>query len=82
MENGKTENRSVTIGNSWLGTILTVAIVATRAFQPGSEPMSSWSFTSWLWMTLPLTWPILLFTAWGAAWALVSIASCLFKRRR
>lgn len=81
MEYGKTENKSVTIGNSWLGTILTVAIVATRAFQPGSEPMSEWSFTSWLWMTLPLTWPFAAFSVWGIAWLFAAMLSATFKKR-
>lgn len=81
MENGNAEKK-VTVGNSWLGTILTVAIVATRAFQPGSEPMSEWSVSSWMWMTLPLTWPFAAFLLWGTLWAVAATVTALFGRRK
>jgi hypothetical protein len=72
---------SITLGSSLCGTALTGAIIAIRAFQPGAEPMSSWSVTSWLWMTLPLTWPFLAFLAWGTLWLLATVFSSFFSKR-
>lgn len=41
------------------GALLSAAIIAARAFQPNAEPMTSWSFWSWVLMTLPFTYPLL-----------------------
>ena len=41
------------------GAMLSAVIIAARAFQPNAEPMSSWSFWSWVLMTLPFTYPLL-----------------------
>ena len=69
----KSKKTSVNFGCcSWPAVVLTVAIIAIRAFQPGAEAMSQWSFGSWILMLLPLflpfaVWIVLLFlTAFGA----------------
>ena len=49
---------SFPIASGWPGYALTAAIVAIRAFQPGSEPMSQWSFLSWALMTIPALFPL------------------------
>ena len=58
--NGVSGRKSVSIplGGGWPGCALTVAIVAIRAFQPGAEPMSQWSFLSWALMTIPVLFPL------------------------
>lgn len=38
---------------SWPSTMLSIAIIAIRAFQANAEPMSSWSALSWFLMLLP-----------------------------
>ena len=43
---------------SW-PAILTAVIIAVRAFQSNAEPMSSWSVSSWIWMTLPMWFPVI-----------------------
>ena len=58
--NGASDRKSVSIplGGGWPGCALTAAIVAIRAFQPGAEPMSQWSFLSWALMTIPVLFPL------------------------
>lgn len=59
------------------GCALAAAIVAVRAFQPGAEPLSEWSWWSWLLMTAPA---FSGFWAWAACfvvWAAALFASCL-----
>ena len=77
--NGK---RSIVFSPGWCGTLLTIAIVALRALQPGAEPMSAWSASSWVWMTLPLTVPSAAGLVFLAAWAVAWIASTAFSRGR
>ena len=57
--NGIFDRKSISIplGGGWPGCALTAAIVAIRAFQPGTEPMSQWSFLSWALMTIPVLFP-------------------------
>lgn len=52
--------------------LLTIAIIAIRAFQTNAQPMSTWSAASWVAMTLPVWLPTLLgvmvFVGWFALW--------------
>lgn len=38
---------------TWSGTILSIAIIAIRAFQPNATPIETWSVLSWFLMLLP-----------------------------
>jgi hypothetical protein len=67
---------NITITAGWAGWLASVAIVAIRAFQPGAEPMSEWSALSWALMTLPATWPVLLWLAF----LLMALISCAFRK--
>ena len=68
--NGVSGMRSVSIPlvAGWPGYALTAAIVAIRAFQPGAEPMSQWSFLSWAFMTIPALLPAYMWIALGLLW--------------
>ena len=68
--NGVSGRKSVSIplGGGWPGCALTAAIVAIRAFQPGAEPMSQWSFLSWAFMTIPALLPAYMWIALGLLW--------------
>jgi len=52
--------------------LLTIAIIAIRAFQTNAQPMSTWSAASWVAMTIPVWLPTLLgalvFVGWFALW--------------
>lgn len=80
MENEVRKNYSINTG--WGGFALTIALVAVRAFQNGAEPMSQWSAASWLWMTLPITWPAVLAGIWGVGYAAFALLAALFCRRK
>jgi len=43
------------------GWILTAVIIACRAISPNSLPMEEWSTFSWILMTSPMTWPLLVY---------------------
>ena len=56
---GEQRKTSFSIGCfSWPATALTIAIIAVRAFQPGADSITEWSFKSWLLMLLPMYWPV------------------------
>lgn len=75
----KNQNRTVfSFGTGLCGVLLTIAIIAIRAFQPGAEPMCEWSAWSWFLMTLPVTLPIIFFIAVGALWLIGMILVELF----
>ena len=57
---------SIPLVAGWPGYALTAAIVAIRAFQPGAEPMSQWSFLSWALMTIPALLPAYVWIALGS----------------
>jgi hypothetical protein len=76
------KNTRITLGSSICGTLLTIAIIAIRAFQSGAEPMSDWSVKSWLLMTLPLTWPFIVFVAGGGLWLFAALLSAIFSKRK
>ena len=59
---------SIPLVAGWPGYALTAAIVAIRAFQPGAEPMSQWSFLSWAFMTIPALLPAYMWIALGSLW--------------
>lgn len=76
-------NKTYPITAGWWGTILTVAIVAIRAFQPDAEPMSSWTTLSWVWMTIPCLLPLWMYAVVGLARLLLFCLELLldmFKR--
>lgn len=72
------QNRTVfSFGTGLCGVLLTVAIIAIRAFQPGAEPMYMWSAWSWFLMTLPVTLPFIFFLAVGVLWLVgMIVADC------
>lgn len=55
---------------SWPTTILSIAIIAIRAFQQNAEPMSSWSVFSWCLMLLPTMLPFVI-------WLIVIVLSLI-----
>ena len=68
MEGQKKDNSMLTVSTGLCGVLLTIAIIAIRAFQPGAEPMSQWSAWSWFLMTLPVTLPLILFVLTCILW--------------
>ena len=68
MEEQKKDNSMLTVSTGLCGVLLTIAIIAIRAFQPGAEPMSQWSAWSWFLMTLPVTLPLILFVLTCILW--------------
>ena len=64
------------------GVILTIAIIAIRAFQFGAEPMSQWSAWSWFLMTLPTTFPMICFLSVGTVALISWIIYTVFSKKR
>lgn len=63
------------VTSGWPGFLLTAAIVAARAMQPGSSPMESWSWWSWILMSVPVFLPSALAMAALAVWTVLSGAA-------
>ena len=81
MEREKTKLNNVTISMGGWGVILTIAIIAIRAFQFGAEPMSQWSIWSWVLMTLPITVPMICVLSVGTVVLLLwNICTVLSKK--
>ena len=80
MEREKTNNVTISMGK--YGVILTIAIIAIRAFQIGAEPMSQWSAWSWFLMTLPITFPMICFLSVGTVALLSWIICAVFSKKR
>ena len=80
--NGASGQKSVSIqlGGGWPGCALTAAIVAIRAFQPGAEPMSQWSFLSWALMTIPVLFPLYAWITLGSLWLFARAAVALLEK--
>ena len=80
--NGVSGRKSVSIplAAGWPGYALTAAIVAIRAFQPGAEPMSQWSFLSWALMTIPALFPLYMWIALGLLWLFARAAVALLEK--
>lgn len=72
---------SVVLTSGWWGWITTIAIVAIRAFQVNAEPMAAWSVVSWLFMTLPVLWPLWVFLAAKTLYFLILIVEDVFSRK-
>ena len=70
----KDKTSPVQISAGWPGCALTIAIVAVRAFQPGSVPMEEWSWWSWALMMIPAALP---FYLWGFFYVLRAAAIVL-----
>lgn len=71
---------SIPLVTGWLGYTLTAAIIAIRAFQPGAEPMSQWSFLSWVFMTIPVLFPIYMWIALGLLWLFTRAIFALLEK--
>ena len=71
---------SIPLVAGWLGYALTAAIIAIRAFQPGAEPMSQWSFLSWVFMTIPVLFPIYMWIALGLLWLFTRAIFALLEK--
>jgi hypothetical protein len=82
MEREKTKLNNVTISMGKYGVILTIAIIAIRAFQFGAEPMSQWSVWSWFLMTLPVTLPMICFLSVGTVALILWIIYTVFSKKR
>ena len=82
MEREKTKLNNVTISMGKYGVILTIAIIAIRAFQVGAEPMSQWSVWSWFLMTLPITFPMICFFSVGTVTLILWIMYTVFSNKR
>ena len=80
--NGVSGRKSVSIplGGGWPGCALTTAIVAIRAFQPGAEPMSQWSFLSWALMTIPVLFPLYAWITLGSLLLFARAAAALLEK--
>ena len=80
--NGVSGQKSVSIplGGGWPGCALTAAIVAIRAFQPGAEPMSQWSFLSWALMTIPVLFPLYTWITLGSLWLFARAVAALLEK--
>lgn len=80
--NGVSDRKSVSIplAAGWPGYALTAVIVAIRAFQPGAEPMSQWSFLSWTLMTIPALFPLYMWIALGLLWLFAQAAVALLEK--
>lgn len=71
---------SIPLAAGWPGYALTAAIIAIRAFQPGAEPMSQWSFLSWMLMTIPALFPLYMWIAFGSMWLFARTAVALLEK--
>ena len=71
---------SIPLVAGWSGYALTAAIIAIRAFQPGAEPMSQWSFLSWMLMTIPALFPLYMWIALGSLWLFARAAVILLEK--
>ena len=71
---------SIPLVAGWPGYALTAAIVAIRAFQPGAEPMSQWSFLSWVFMTIPALFPVYMWIALGLLWLFAQAVIALLEK--
>ena len=80
--NGVSGKKSVSIplGGGWPGYTLTAVIVAIRAFQPGAEPMSQWSFLSWVLMTIPVLFPLYAWITLGSLWLFTRATFALIEK--
>ena len=81
MEREKTKLNNVTISMGGWGVILTIAIIAIRAFQFGAEPMSQWSIWSWVLMTLPITVPMICVLSVGTVVLLLWIICTVLSKK-
>ena len=71
---------------SKVGILLTIAIIAVRAFQPGAAPIAEWSIGSWLLMLIPTFFPLLvwlvLMGAMAILYGVLAICNWLCNRKR
>lgn len=74
------KNISIQLASGWPGYALTAVIIAIRAFQPGAEPMSQWSFLSWVLMTIPALFPLYMWIMLGSLWLFARAAVALLEK--
>ena len=60
---------------TWPGVVLSIAIIAIRAFQPGAVLMQDWSLMSWVLMLLPAFLPIVVWLLLLAATTIGALAT-------
>ena len=66
---------------SYAGVMLSVAIVAIRAFQPNAQPMESWSFFSWCLMLLPTIFPFFFWICIVLIWFVAYVIFEAFSKK-
>ena len=74
MDNNSSSKTSINFA-SLSGTMLSIAIMVIRAFQPNAQPIESWSAFSWFLMLLPIIVPILFTILFFAIWFIVNVFS-------
>ena len=82
MNMDKTPNKTTfTIGcMPWSGVVLTIAIMLIRAFQPGAEPIESWSILSWCLMLFPAFVTLMFGLGCVLLWAIAMIFVDIFDK--
>jgi len=66
--------QTITLSSGMWGWVLTMFIVGIRIVQPNALPIEQWSPLSWAYMTLPITWPWVLYLL---SWFLYGIGMLL-----
>ena len=78
------KSTKITIGcMSWTGIVLSIALIAIRAFAPGAQPIENWSIGSWCLMLLPIALPAIVWIVLGIAcllWAFIAIVASTFSK--
>ena len=65
---------------SWEGMLLSIAIIAIRAFQANAQPIESWSALSWCLMLVPAVFPLLLWIALVFLWFIGYVLATTFSK--
>ena len=73
MENIKSSSKISFGCMAWPGVLLSIAIIAIRAFQANAQPIESWSVFSWFLMMLPIIFPVIIWIALYILWFICTI---------
>lgn len=65
---------------SWTGVLLSIAIIAIRAFQPNAIPIESWSVSSWILMLLPVIFPLIFWIGFFIIGLFCVVIAALFSK--
>ena len=65
---------------SWTGVLLSIAIIAIRAFQPNATPIESWTIGSWILMLLPVIFPLILWIGFIVLGLICVVIAALFSK--